>query len=349
MKLEKIILPTLLVVFVAWQSDEINREEKIATTSYGFDLPPSNISYSNISLYQGHLRFSSHQDVIETIDDLEIQYNSWNDSFLNYYQGIGEDSLDAIEDSIQFDDEYPAVVFENYYGFTSLRKVLHDSEEWYSENDTFELGIDPDEHFIMDDEYRTVLNAKAQLIVGDTVFKLYDDMYISVHSGGTLDSSLAVVGQINSGELNIYTLSGPQKQTLGIIIYSWGTPNPPVGCTPESMKKAKGKETDGTRRIKWRLRISNYAWGKNAVAKIKNQKKKKNRWKKYRTDCSVRCWGAMVDTFCVDHVFDNTESKKRRKLKSVGVYNGYAASLPGKVKGDFNGAGGIQKSHTVVW
>lgn len=45
----------------------------IAMTSnlFPFDLPQSNINYTNISNYQGRLRFASHQDVVNTIQDLE--------------------------------------------------------------------------------------------------------------------------------------------------------------------------------------------------------------------------------------------------------------------------------------
>ena len=87
------------------------------SNTFPFALPQSNIDYTSISNYQGRLRFISHQDVINTIQDLETQYNLWNTAFNQYYGDLPAEQLDSIDEAIQFNDELPAQTFESSLNF----------------------------------------------------------------------------------------------------------------------------------------------------------------------------------------------------------------------------------------
>lgn len=333
----------------------------VVVNSYPFDLPTSNINYASIENYQGRLRFESHQDIISTMQELEQEYIGWNNSFNEFYGNVSIEALDSIDDELALEDELPAINFESNLDFSSLRAYINGQVSMWLDNDILDEENDPDDHFIVDDEYRTILNINAEVIVKDTVYKLYNDKYITIHNE-TLDHSIEICDDINTGALNLDVMNDDERETLGITIILWkkgsGSSGSSTGtCDPKTLKNEKDFEFNNPKdkRIKWKLAIHNYPWGNNAVAKIKGYKKRKRRgWKKYRSQLTVQCYGKMTEKDnkknpCKKYDFDNTESEKSKKCKAVGVYSGIATAEKNDVKGHFNGAGGIQTSQTLDW
>lgn len=358
----------------------------MVTNTYPFDMPTSNIDYSSISNYQGRLRFSTHNDVINTIKDLETQYSLWNDAFNQYYGDLPVEELDSIDEEIQFNDELPAETFESTLNFSSLRDNIEQQVSVWLEDDELDEENDPEDHFIVDDEYRTVLNQNSEIIVGDTVFKLFSNGYIKIYDeNGSLPTAINVTDDIHNGNLDPFdTTQSSLAVAPGVVVvvvlvaahFAWrsgilssnagstpGSSNPPPpGTTPSCDVKTLKSEIDfvrdGDRRIKWFLQISNFPWGNNALAKIKGfKKRKRNGWKKYKSYLAVRCHGNMREKFqgvsninsCVAHPFDNTQNKKAKRLKAVGVDSGISTAEKHDVKGVYNGAGGISTSQSLDW
>jgi hypothetical protein len=386
MKKNIFILMTIVLGIVACNDIEKVSEDldsasiAMVTNTYPFDMPPSNIDYTSISTYQGRLRFTSHQDVINTIQDLETQYKLWNNSFNEYYGELPLEELDSIDEEIQFADELAAQTFESNLNFSSLRDIVEQQVSVWLENDELDEENDPDDHFIVEDELRTVLNPNSEIIVGDTVYKLYSDRYIKIHSG-SLATSIAVCDDISTGlldpldEQSVVAVGVVIIVVVGVAVWAWraGTLNatagnsgtgigspPPIGtptCDVKTLRRKADKITVGDKRIKWVLKISNYPWANNAVAKIKGYKKRKRKgWKKYRSDLIVRCYGNMREKFkasnvrsCLAHNFDYTERDRAKKCKSIGFYSGVATADKGEVQGQYNGAGGISTSEVLDW
>lgn len=190
------------------------------------------------------------------------------------------------------------------------------------EEDELDEENDPDDHFIADDEYRTVLNPYSEIIVGDTVFKLFENSYIKIYDeNGSIPTAINIADDIEDGNLDPFdtTQASIAAGTVVVIVvvgvaavWAWkaGKLNiksgnnpgggPTIGTPTCDVKTLRRKwdfkyNSSNDRRIKWVLRISNYPWGNNALAKIKGYKKRKrNGWKKYRSDLQVRCYAREV-------------------------------------------------------
>lgn len=385
-----ILMAVVLGITACNDTEEVEKDFDSASVlsvsnPYPFSLPQSNINYSNISNYQGRLKFSNHQDVINTIQDLESQYNLWNDAFNQYYGDLPAEELDSIDQAIQFNDELPAETFESTLNFSSLRNNIEQQMSVWLLDDELDEENDPEDHFVVEDELRTVLNPNSELIVGDTVFKLFEDGYVKIYNeNGSLPSAIAVADDIQNGNIDPFdTTSAPVIATgtvilvvvgvavVGTYVWAWkngklnnttgNIPTPGItnpACEVATLKKKKDKITVGDRRIKWVLKISNYPWGNIAVAKIKGYKQKNNGgWRKYKSDLDVRCYGNMrekdygnlVSASCTPHPFDRIESEKAKKLKAVGVSSGVTTASKGDVKGDYIGAGGISTTQVLDW
>ncbi|MFT5824373.1 MAG: hypothetical protein ACI8ZM_005640 [Crocinitomix sp.] len=358
MKNLSLLVVTTFMVLIASCKDETSQTP--VTNYSSITAYNDNINYSNITYYGGLLVFDTDAELTETIAELLRQYDEHDDWFLDQYDTLDDDSINAIETIIGHNSNLPYETFEgSFIGFTSLRKSIYDLEEsWLASSDDLVIAEDPDDHFIVSEDLRSVLNTNVEVATENKVYKFYEDYYLEL-TGGGLDTLLELRDSLNDGVIDTDNLDygTTNHQTLGIqiIIFKVGNGAAPPGCNPKTLRRKADfeKNTSNTRKIKWVLWIENIQLTSgNAHAKTKNYKKKKNgKWKKYRTNVNARCHGDMTDpNGCTTHAFDcQTATKKKRKIKVTGCVVGLTKALPGDVKGVHNGAEGVGKSSVLTW
>lgn len=103
------------------------------------------------------------------------------------YEGVtDDDEIDIIINGMNFDEDQPLIDLENQLNFYSLRKDINLKETlWLQQqgDGEWDLTTDPDNHFILDDTERTLLNVGSEFIVGQTIedykiYKLYENAII---------------------------------------------------------------------------------------------------------------------------------------------------------------------------
>ncbi len=90
------------------------------------------------------LRFNSSDDVNTVLDQLDADYENYNDNYENQYPNLTEDQLDDMDAQTGFDEFQTFRNFENLFsGFSSKRAEVENTEtDWLNNN--FE-STDPDD------------------------------------------------------------------------------------------------------------------------------------------------------------------------------------------------------------
>src|SRR5690606_8348760 len=109
-----------------------------------------------------------------TVSSLQTDCDSWDSAFLAMNSSLTDDQLDSLEEQIGYNDDQPLVDFESEFsGFFSLRKDIDQKEDVFlASSNSDKINLDPDNHFVADEVERTLLNSKAEVKVGDTIYML---------------------------------------------------------------------------------------------------------------------------------------------------------------------------------
>lgn len=126
------------------------------------------------------------------------------------------DSLFELDTSIVEDSAF--ILFENDMGFNSLRKSIANQLNYLESIDALYDNNDPDDHFIVEDDLRTVLNPNCEVMVGNIIYTFINP-YILLKINDDWDALDLVRGQnileaISDNNVNIVQYYYP---TLGII------------------------------------------------------------------------------------------------------------------------------------
>jgi hypothetical protein len=109
------------------------QEVVIETTSMNKSLPygegPSVISFeisgvNNKTEIITMLMFDSWKDFENTAEQLSLELENYDDTFLAEHKSLNEDELDELEISIGYDDQIPLKDFENRLNFENLLENL---------------------------------------------------------------------------------------------------------------------------------------------------------------------------------------------------------------------------------
>ena len=121
--------------------------------------------YSLIQNNENVLEFRDTQHFNSVLECLEASVEAYNDAFEAIYGSLTDDEVDIVEQQIGFYEDQPLLDFENKLGFYSLRKKIEGEEEILLANDALDDENDPDDHFILDEELRTLLtiNCNAKI------------------------------------------------------------------------------------------------------------------------------------------------------------------------------------------
>lgn len=251
------------------------------------------------------LKFNSVYDVNAILDQLEIDYETYNTNYENQYPGYTAAQLDDMDEQNNFDQFKPFKDFENLFpGFYSKRAEVENIENtWLSNNFT---GADPDDtDLTFDDALNTIFNGSNSFKAGNSVYQLTaNGMYID----GILNEDVGTVA------LKTYDL---KPEPLFTYEYSFFSPvafrgGPSIDFTPvnieeamstpcKSNKKSKKDTTfdNDTKRAKFKVSITSIAFRSGVGGKVVYYKRKNNgNWKNTRTDMAVTCGGTIYNGNC---------------------------------------------------
>lgn len=337
-----------LVLLAVSCKKENNLENAKSTSAGNLAL----VSPAGVTVYGDMLHFPDVATLLTTLDDLENEVEVYDDNFLASHSELTQEELFELEDSVNYDENKPLEDFENQYpGFHSLRKMLSDEFNAWLDTDGDNVANDPDHHFILDDNFRAVLNEQACLRVEDTIYLMHDTGWIEVYN-----ADLDVVADIEAGIIDAN--AEPTPQTLGIFR---NLGHSQANCDDAITSRAQDGYKLGAndRRIKWKLVAENVAWWHKVKGKVWGYKKnKRGKWKKYRSGLWVRVEGIVYDqASCTPFPFDMATgayysvivTQHERKLKQPVPFGGPFCFKKGEIIGRFYGADGASTAETLTW
>jgi len=343
MKREKIInlVAVAFVVFMASCTKE-NVGIKVNNIHYNTSSKTSDY-YTHITLSNGMLDFDSSSIVVAVINSLDSELISWNNNFITTWGYLSDDSLNIIADEVGYNEDQPLIDFENYFNFNSLRAVI-DSQEisWLATTSGEDISSDPDNHFIIDDALRTILNRYSEIKVGTPIYKFADSGYYEI-TDGSFSTLYALRHNPDIADTASNIILHKNNGSITYDCFGW--------------KRKSDYESNGstTHRIKWVIAIRTTPWNRYIVGKTKNYKKVQGKWKKYITSCLVKPYGYVSGTVN-DTVADCTTKydfnpqgyyKQKKAKKVIFRINVQTRTSSGWVHGYHVGASGISKTSTL--
>ena len=351
---------TMLFTISCKDHNSIEKTElsQILSSSY-----ESNIDYQGIRFEHGMLVFESHEQMKQIFEDLDNQWNDREHEFVTQYAYLDDEALNEFEEESGYNSELPYEEFEAHFpGFLSLRQDLFSREnDWLEELEVYSAENDPDNHFIIDDTYRALLNVDAEYAVNDTIFKEYDHLTLKIFGAG-IDTLILVMDSIKNGGMNVDTIDGQAVMAVyGMNIPIWssqngwfsntGGPGSNGLCNEDTRKRDRDKEKKGNYMIKWKLRLSNRQIHKTVTAVTKSYKKnRRGKWRKYRTAITAHGYGHLTDPVGCDQVpIDcGPQTYRAKKIKNK-CGEGLATARRKAIKGYHSGGGGVFYHSELNW
>jgi hypothetical protein len=242
----------------------------------------SSINYGSIHVESGILCFENVQEIKNTLEFLESEYLARENNFIQSNEDLSEDELMAREAEIGYNEYEVFEEFENTLGFSSLRKKLHDEEvAWLQDADELYIENDPDNHFVLENEVRTILNEYCELKINDQFYKFFHGGHIIITDGDITKLELLRENIENALDMDNVIIEGDLSQARV------------DACN--SMQFLSGFKVVGSRRIKWAISHQTWPWDRYVLSKTINYKKTGNNWNRFRTHTQCRVWGDISD------------------------------------------------------
>src|SRR5690554_1329872 len=114
------------------------------------------------------LVFDSREALEDVFNQIVQEYDIYNETLdAQIPADLTDDELDDYIDDHNIDEDYTLNNFENNFGFKSLRKIINERElTWLeTQGEILDINTDPDNHFIVSDFERTLLNEGSELII----------------------------------------------------------------------------------------------------------------------------------------------------------------------------------------
>ncbi len=282
------------------------------------------------------LNFGSEADLKAVIEQLDADYDDYNDDYDSQYPNLTEEELDDMDEQNEFDEFKKFRDFENLFGgFCSKRAELENEENiWLANNFS---GSDPDDlDLTFDEAENTIFNNNYSFKIGNDVYQLTS---LGIYKNGVLQDSggsNAAIKNDNSDILyasnayyNSKSNSVPIFSTKNFITstnkfgyYNWMHLPLITDCKSNKKKKESVVNGNNTRRIDLKIAITSFWVGSSVKAKAVSYKKKNGNWKRKRTKMAVGCGGTVYEGDC-NGSFQFTQRtpptgyKMRKGLKSA--------------------------------
>lgn len=179
-------VPFTLTIYSGTQTAETanNILQACPACGAGVNLGASTVTYAGVSIIydiqNNILKFSSAADFNAVVDQLEVDYESYNTNYENQYPNLTAEQLDDMDEQNNFDQFKPFKDFEKLFpGFYSKRSEIEGIENAWVVNGF--TGADPDDtDLTFDDALNTIFN-------GNYSFKLQNSVYQLTATGMYID------------------------------------------------------------------------------------------------------------------------------------------------------------------
>lgn len=278
------------------------------------------------------LKFSTTSDYNLVLQQLETDYELFNDNYENQYPGLTDEQLDDLDEQNGFDEFTPLKEFESLFGgFCSKRSEIEAVENtWLANNMT---GIDPDDiDLTFDDAENTIFNNNYSFKIGNDTYQLTET--------GTYINGILWGGNNSTSHLHIPTWNdnkdqlsaGPYAEEISSVSTNYNFAMRNTTECKSNKKSSTRSDYSSNGRMKFKIAINSIAIRSSVKSKAVNFKKKNNgNWKRSRVNMAVGCGGTVYEGDCSSSFqfndrFPLNGFKKRKQAKCT--YRSGAA-IPG--------------------
>ncbi|WP_435578123.1 hypothetical protein [Gilvibacter sp.] len=278
---------------------------------------------ARIGVYKNMLDFPDVETFLNTLEELEDQLEAYDDAFLDEWGHLDDESLDEKEDELKYDPAQPLIDFENQFSeFSSLRKKISAEEEIWLNNEELDEKSDPDNHYIFDDEVRTVVNKFGNVKIGKDLYHFTRFGYVTV---STMDvgllEAIAVSNVDEFVDIEGVTVYGGYTggSSSGNYNDNSGTSGSDGGAECRlGFDRSRYYYPSSNRRIKGKQKLSHPSgiWGSRIKSKTVHYKKKRGKWRRRRGKITAEIRGLSVRFDCMEPVeLNKTKTRRRRSVK----------------------------------
>jgi hypothetical protein len=154
--LAKILLISIIFIgiqFINSCSKDINDTEN----QISYELPTTLVT--GVQNLDGILAFKDQNTFDIVLENLETENKNWL-------------TRNSTSDKSQRD--IVLQTFEEQFGFNSLRQEINEKEKQWLANSELDIQNDPDNHFIVGDELRSLFNVNNEIIIGSSIYKVFE-------------------------------------------------------------------------------------------------------------------------------------------------------------------------------
>jgi len=268
--------------------------------------------------------------VFESREALEGVFNGMIQEYDKYNevldQKIPKDLTDDdLEDFIvknNLDEDYTLNNFEKKFGFKSLRKTINEAEaSWLeTQGEVMDINTDPDNHFIVSDFERTLLNEGSELIIKNkekkpVIFKYFEWGHIEIS-----DLKTEILREINQGNINDPQVLESMAANKSFLKIFWKNKDGLIisGC------RRSGKKVEyyyyGGKQIKGFTSQNQGIFDKTLVSKTKGYQWKRGKWRNRKLWVHAGVSGLnrgdwKVNHNCVDVIDGSADWKDLKRYK----------------------------------
>jgi hypothetical protein len=301
--------------------------------------------------YNNILRFNSASDFNTVLNQLEADYDAYNDNYDAQYPSLTPEQMDDIDAVNNFDEFAPYKNFENLLsGFVSKRSEIESIENAWINSDF--TSTDPDDiDLTFDDAMNTVFNS-------DNAFKIGSDTYqltsYGLYINGTLQASVK-----KPFHNDVDFASYKTEESYGMYTNALFQNNSSAFFAPGCQTNKKNKifpDPIGNHKYKLKIAITSVGVRSGVRFKVKHFSLKNGHWKHTRTKMAVYLIGSVRNPSCnvVESYNERKPSpngwKNRRQLKIQ--ENNWAIvwkAYPNDLGGSFETAAGHTGSLVLTW
>ncbi|NOZ46577.1 MAG: hypothetical protein GXO79_07315 [Chlorobi bacterium] len=317
-----IILAVITITFFSCNKEEqLAKQQNVNEQSLtSYELPT--ILTEGVSNKNGLLKFRDQKTFDKVIKTLEEENIRWNTLFEEKWKGLSDEEFEDKEEKTNFKENLVYEEFENHFSHHSLRAKIYEQEEIWLSNEELDFEHDPDNIAIIGDELRTVLNEDAEIMIGNSIYKIIGDWVIYEITDGNFET--------------LYKLRDDDKTIYkNVVIHNQETESKSCYANKHRTNYINYRTN---RMAKIRVTITNSTFGHFAKAETTSYKKKKRRWVKYKTSVKARIFGHARDTDCKmcddpkDCGFDpGTVSKTAKYVKAKYPFGSAARAQDGEI------------------
>ena len=253
-----------------------------------FSTSPCADAIKSVAFDGNMLVFQNGSQFKRVMECLVQKVDDHGDAFDTQTDGMTDEDAEVYAQSVNFDEDQPLINFENHLGFYSLRtKIEADLVQWLN-HPVLDETTDPDNHVVIDDVLRALLNPAGEVKVDGTVYNFTTLGNMPQPEGGLFSCYLFGRNSDNKTYDNGKKRLGVRTSLVGI---------------PFSLHSAAK-----TKAVSYQLASGGRAW------------------KKFRTKLSIQLNGGFRDFSC-DNIGLSSRFKEKKRRKLVARYFSFQSNF----------------------